>query len=170
MDYTHLDFSSRLSTRAIAGGILIAIALMFLFMSFAGGLGLWNLRISEISNQGMRFWIWTLLGSTVSHYAGGYASAVASRSTAERDGKIHGLITWASICVLSCAVIAYYSESIFGRNIALMSWGLFSSSALAMAAAIWGGIQGVHSEVRTEEKEKKEQSSRRPKFEPAYGK
>ncbi|MBK8204954.1 MAG: hypothetical protein IPK68_22520 [Bdellovibrionales bacterium] len=162
--------TSRLSARAIVAGTLSTFALMILLMILAGGFGLWTFNFSELSQASTAFWVWAFVAWTISLYISGYVASISSRSITRRDGALHGFITWASACVLGCLFLAVAAGSMLATMTPTMFWGSFLGDAIALGAAVLGGIQGSRGELQAEDREEKEIVAHDAKLRPAFGK
>lgn len=172
MTISQADFPSRLSFRAIVAGSLSTFALMMLFLTLGGGLGLWNLDLSELPRQGAGFWIWAFASWIVSLFISSYVAASASRSVKDRDGALHGFIIWAASCVLGCALLAVTTGKIFGGlpgNVTSpMIFAVFVGDLIALGAALFGGIKGASYESQFKPTEEKRKTTEGRKFEQAF--
>jgi uncharacterized BrkB/YihY/UPF0761 family membrane protein len=142
-------FSRRLSAHSVIGGVLVIYASMSVLMALAGGLGLWEFDLHQISDLGTGFWAWALAAWILSVYAGGFLASTVSRSVDRRDGVIQGVVTWAAACVFGCLFLVYFTqaaEHVMSRG---MLWGAFLGDSLALGGAILGGLAGSKSEVKS---------------------
>lgn len=153
MDDSQIDFPSRLSARAVTAGVFSTFALMILFMSLAGGLGLWRFDLFELPQLGTGFWILAFAGWIVSIFASSYIASVVGRAKSPWQGALYGFITWSVACVLGCLLLAIAAGKIFGGILSgettpAMLWGMFIGDVLAIGAAVLGGIQGAYCEAK----------------------
>lgn len=162
--------TSRLSARAIIAGTLSTFALMILLMILAGGFGLWTFNLSELSQASTAFWIWSFAAWTISLYISGFVASISSRSITRRDGALHGFVTWTSACVLGCLFLAVAAGGMLSTMTIPQFWGSFVGDAIALSAAVLGGIQGSKRELKAEDREEKEFAAHQEKLRPAYGK
>lgn len=96
-----IDFSSRLSLRAVAAGSVIELVTLSLLMVLGGGLGLWSTGVLDgdaVRNASSGLAIWAGAALVVSALTGAWVAAIASRSQTRRNGLLHGLVTWATAC------------------------------------------------------------------------
>lgn len=153
------DFPRRLSARAITAGVLSAFGMMILLMSLAAAFGLWQFDMVALPQLGTAFWTWASAAWIISLAAGGYISALASRSVAVRDGLIHGFVTWASGCVVGCFFLIVTMGAIYvGQNTVPAFWGAFIGNALSLGAAVAAGAAGARVEAKYESIEKRERA------------
>jgi hypothetical protein len=139
----------RFSAHAVIGGVLAIYASMVVLMSLAGGFGLWEFNLHQLSDLGTGFWVWALTSWVICVYAGGFLASTISRFTDRRDGVIQGVVIWAAACVSGCLFLAYTTqtaEHVMSRG---MLWGGFLGDSLALVAAILGGIAGSNSEAQS---------------------
>jgi len=144
----------RISVRAVVAGALVELALIGLLLTLAGGLGWWPVERFQL---GAAFAVFGIAAWVVSALAGGYAAAVISRSTERRDGIVHGIVTWATAClsatiaarvylVLAIAVKLVDLDAIKAFDTPRVMLAFFLADALALIAAVVGGIAGSHAE------------------------
>ncbi|HTR49990.1 MAG TPA: hypothetical protein VMJ10_04725 [Kofleriaceae bacterium] len=149
----------RISIRAVAAGALVGLALLALLMALARSFGSW-LGFAE-RQLGAGFAVYGIAAWIVSALAGSYMAAVVSRSADRRDGIVHGIVTWATAVlgatiaarlwiVLALAVKLVDVETIQTFNAPRVMLAFFLADALALIAAIVGGIAGSRAE-RTRE-------------------
>jgi hypothetical protein len=148
-NYSNQVNSRRLSAHAVLSGVLVIYASMALLMALAGGLGLWEFNLRQLSDLGTGFWVWSIASWILCVFAGGFLASTVSRSVDRRDAVIQGVVTWAAACVFGCLFLAYSNqaaEHIMSRG---MLMGGFFGDSLALGTAILGGIAGSKSEVKS---------------------
>lgn len=151
-----IDFSSRLSVRAITAGIVVTYALMILVMSLAAGLGLWTYQLRELPNLGTGFWAFAFASWIGTIYLGSYVAVLASRSATRRDGILNGVVTWAGACVIGCGLLGVASEGAFSSLRGQSSfWAAFCTGLLALGASVLAGTLASGSEAEVSRKERK---------------
>lgn len=173
MSTKQVNFSSRLSSRAIIAGVGSTFALMILSLALAGGLGFWSFDIAQLPMLDAGFWVWALTSWVASVYVGSYVAAISSRSTTKRDGRLHGFLTWAFACITGCALIAYAAGQIAGvlsSTNPLLIFGAFIADLVALGAAILAGSSASRSEEKAEAREKNETSLRGRQLEQVFAK
>ncbi len=173
MELPQTDFPSRLSARAITAGVVCFFALMILFMTLAGGFGLWRFDIMELPELGPAFWMWTFVSWILSNYLSGYVAATAARSMKTRDGLLHGLVIWASVCVIGTLAIGVITGAIFNGILVpvtstVMFWGAFIGDAMGLGAAMLGGLKAVTTEALLSGREETMRTGKETKLEPAF--
>jgi hypothetical protein len=149
----------RISVRAVVAGALVQLALIGLLMALARGMG-WRFGFAE-QQLGAKLAVYGIAVWVVSAFIGGYTAAVVSRSADRRDGLAHGLVTWA-IAILA-AMIAARVWMVLALAVHLAEVDTFQAfdtprvmlafvlaDALALIAAIAGGIAGSRAERRLE--------------------
>jgi hypothetical protein len=144
MDYTRADFSSRVGVRAVASGIVVAIAFMVFFMSPAGHLDLSGRGYYD-RPPGTGFWISAGLAWATSVFIGSALASRVSRSQSPTDGLIHGLVVWAGAYLGfgGFTILAVALENPFGAGRSPLVLGGFISDALGLVAALFGGFVGA---------------------------
>ncbi|MGZ3737908.1 MAG: hypothetical protein ACXVB9_00945 [Bdellovibrionota bacterium] len=147
MERSHMDFRSRVSARAVLAGVVCSFALLFLLSTLAGGLGLWEFKLLGPRDFDSGFWISSSLVWIVSSYCGGFVAALSSRPESLREGVFHGLLTWASACVLGCTVVAIVMRDVFGTDLWVATpatlLATFFGNLFALSASLLGGRQGA---------------------------
>ncbi len=149
----------RISVRAVVAGAVVELALIGLLMVLARSLG-WRFGSAEPQLRA-GFAVYGIVAWILSAFAGGYTAAVVSRSTDRRDGIAHGVVTWATAVlsamfaarlwlVLALAVKLVDIETIRAVDAPRVMLAFFLADALALIAAIVGGIAGSRAE-RTRE-------------------
>lgn len=175
MTRSQIDFSSRISVRALASGVVATLALMILFATLGDGLGIWHLDLGELPEMGGGFWTFAFLAWIISTYIGAIVAAVVSRSESPKDGVLHGLMTWAGACLAGCGLLAFFTGLPVGGALTHASrgmfWGSFVSDLIALAAGILGGMNGAQYEAKTiAPDERAERTKAAPGFKPAFPK
>lgn len=160
MNNGRMDFSSRLSARAIVAGTILVFAQMILFLSIVGAFGLWRYDFTNMSQLGLGFYFLAYTAWIVSLFVGGCVAAFVSRSASPLDGALHGLVLWASACVSGCLFLAMMTGSVFGGFLSGETttgtlWGVFLVNVVALSASIIGGYAGSRAEAKAESTEEK---------------
>jgi hypothetical protein len=151
MSRSRIDFQSRISARAIVAGVVSSYALLFLFATLAGGLGFWEFSLSGPPQLNNGFWITSSIAWILSSFGGAFVAATVGRSESVRDGALHGVVAWASACVLGASLFSATSGDVFGNTLtgatpaALFS--TFFGNALALVASLAGGRRAARYEA-----------------------
>jgi hypothetical protein len=155
MGTLNADFSSRISLRAVFAGTIITFASMSLLMTLGAALGFWNFKFSEFSTLGTGFWSFAFLAWVLSISVGSYVSSVASRSHSKMSGRLNGVTTWATSCIVGCLFLAAVTGSAFNSmNMGSSTgfyWGAFFGDSLALLAALWVAGIAVEFELKSPE-------------------
>ena len=149
----------RISVRAVVAGALVQLALVGLLMALARGFG-WRFGSAE-RQLGAELAVYSIAVWLVCAFIGGYTAAVVSRSAERRDGVAHGLVTWAIAVLaamiagrlwlaLALAVKLVEVDTIRAFDAPRVMLAFFLADALALIAAIAGGIAGSRAERRVE--------------------
>ena len=155
----HIDFSSRISARAVIAGVAIGLSTMTLFMLLAGGFELWKFRMSEIPRLETSFWIWAFASWILSISLGAFVASIASRSITRRDALLQAITTWAVACISGCVILAMGTGQLFDfasdTGTRGMYWFAFFGDFFALTGALFAGNLGYLLEMR-EVKQKRE--------------
>ncbi|MDO9181287.1 MAG: hypothetical protein Q7U04_02710 [Bacteriovorax sp.] len=154
---SRIDFSSRISVRAVIAGIMVSISFMLLSLALMAALGIWNYNLNELSSAGSAFWISATLAWAMSLYCAGLVAALGSRSKNSIKGVLNALAA-------SCG-----SYLLFGMTFLLFAPGPLDSllsaanpqfflrgflgDVFAFGAGIYGGVVGARFEQHTFHKE-----------------
>jgi hypothetical protein len=145
---------NRISFRAVILGVVHSLALIMVFMALAAGFGLWNFDIHGYQIMRPTIWLFTYAATSISLFAGAYSGAIASRTTAPRDGRLTGFLIWSFVNVLICFFI--YSQivdfAIYDIDQS-MYMAAFLGQCFAAIAAVAGGAMGAKSEGLFEERQ-----------------
>jgi hypothetical protein len=146
---------------------------MILFMTLAGGFNLWNFNLMKLSDLGMMFWMWTFFSWIISNYLSGYVAAKISKATKSGDGALHGLVIWASACVVGTLSVGVVTGTIFNGILipissSTMLLGAFIGDSIGLLAALIGGVNGAKSELRLFERLERRLAERKT-IEPVFG-
>ena len=145
----------RISVRAVVAGALVELALLGLLMAFARSVGLW---FGAAEHQlGAGFAVYVVAAWAVSALVAGYTAASVSRSVERRDGIAHGVVTWATAVlgatiaarlwiVLALAVKLVDIATVRAFDAPRLMLAFFLADALALIAAVIGGIAGSRTE------------------------
>ena len=97
-----LSFPSRISARGIIGGVLVALAIDMLLFSFGAAIGLSAFKPGG-AGHGAAIWavIWFFISVSAGGFFGGWVGAAAGGAKLQRDGILHGFVTWAAATVLA---------------------------------------------------------------------
>lgn len=165
---TRAHLSSRLSIRAIFSAVFSTFAVMSLLMLLTGVFRLWMFD-SYIQRESFIAWTVAFTAWAFSTYVGGYIASIVSRSVTERDGKLHGFITWATVSILGCLLFGFMTFDPF-ESLQLappfLLLGVFLAGAFALGTALLGGMKGAQSEKRLISQEEKKALDQ--KLEPAF--
>lgn len=115
----------QISWPAIFSGVLVALAVEVLFLSFGFFIGF---RFSP--GRGAQAWsvIWYFVGAFFSLMAGGWVAAHLSGNPAR--GKSHGIVTWGLATVATFVFLTYFSW-----GVVIQSVGLVRAATVASATA-----------------------------------
>lgn len=155
-----IDLKSRIAARAVIAGVLFALATLTVLMAVAGGLGLWSAGVLDaraLARLGAGFAAWAAIALVLSAFCGGFVAAVVSRSHDRRDGLLHGLVTWAAICMTAAVLLCTWFMAALAVGLADadvvgamdrpgMFWAFVLADLLALGAALAGGRLGASSE------------------------
>jgi len=160
-DLGRMGFASRISARAVAAGAVLALAALALLMTLGGAFGLWTmgpLDAEAVQNLKPGFYVWVAIAWIVSVFLGGLVASVVSRASSQRNGVLHGLITWATACLTGAVLLCMWFAAALAVNAAsidalgAMGRGMLAAfsvaDALAVGAAILGGLLGARSEAK----------------------
>jgi hypothetical protein len=162
-----LDFASRLSARSVIGGVVVTLAVFGVLMTLGGGLGLWSLgrlEATEGPRLGAGLAVWAVVSWVLSALLGGFVAALSARSPLRRDGLLQGLVTWAGACLLGGILACVWFMSAISSGLLSpwlveglrgpgVMWAFFIADALAVVAALFGGLLGARLEARRFEPE-----------------
>lgn len=158
-----IDLASRVSARATAVGVALAVVSLSLLLSLGGGLGLIPvggvLDAEMLRRAGAGFALWASLSWIAAAFLGAFVASVTARSTAMRDGLLHGVATWAGACLSLAILLCVWFMAAVPLGLAtkdlstvLMTpgafWAFFFADALALSAALLGGALGARSETK----------------------
>lgn len=97
-----ISLPTRISARGVIAGVLVALAIDLLMLTFGAAIGLSAMKPNASSAEGAAIWgvIWFLITSCASGFFGGWVAASASGLLSKRDGVLHGFVAWAGGAVL----------------------------------------------------------------------
>jgi hypothetical protein len=168
-------FPTRISSRAIIGGTLVALAVNLVIMIFGGAIGISGhpraVPFGPATEIG--YGICFILALCLGAFIGGWTAAASSRSSEPRDGILHALITWAAIVIAnSFFMTGLYARTalyLVGGRVEISKvaaeiglWGTFIAFVLTVACAIGGGLLGVMGERRASSPERRRVPQERP--------
>jgi len=113
------DSHRRVSWGAIIGGVAIALAVQ-MFLSLVGlGLGLTTIEPASegtpaASSIGMGAAGWWVISALLALLAGGYVASRLAGTDNKRDGMLHGLLTWATMLIISVWLLTSVVGSVLG--------------------------------------------------------
>jgi hypothetical protein len=159
---------SRISPFPIIAGIMLTLASMYLFMSFAAAMGVWSYQFYEIPLLGPKFWTVASISWTTSVFIGALVSVLASGSRDMRNGILNALTTWSGGYLLFGGIALTMADTnlsdLLGLPVVGLFWHGFLGDAAALAAGVLGGVLGVLYERQSE----KAKTSEKSFVEPAY--
>jgi len=134
------DTRRRVSWGAILGGVAIALAVQMLLSLLGLGLGLTTIEPASegapaASTIGMGAVGWWVVSALLAMLAGGYVASRLAGTTNKRDGMLHGLLTWASMLIISVWLLTSVVGSVLG--------GAFNM----LGSAVSGATQAVSNVV-----------------------
>lgn len=86
----------RIVLSSVLGGIVVTLASMFFFMSFAAALGIWSFRLDEIAALTNSFWIFSAVAWTASASLGAYICVLTMNSTRTSTCLLNTFVMWAA--------------------------------------------------------------------------
>ena len=130
----------RISWGAIIGGVAIALAVQMLLSMLGLGIGLTTIEPATegapaASSLGMGAAGWWVISSLIALLAGGYVASRLAGTFNKRDGMLHGLLTWASMLIISVWLLTSAVGGILG--------GAFNM----LGSAVSGASQAISSVV-----------------------
>ena len=132
--------------RAVAVGILSALAFRKLLMLLGGGLGIWSFQVVRTAQLGNGFLLWSLLSLVVSLFLGGYLAAATSPNLGQRESALLGFLIWASVLAARFLSIALSNRGLPAFTLqgagALGFSARFAGELVGMSLAIIGALQG----------------------------
>lgn len=144
-----IDLMSRISVRGIGAGVLVLLASQLVLMALGGAFKVWGFpstaTMGRVQEQSTAYWAWSFLCWIASAFVGGYVAAVAARASTQRDGLLHGAVTWAAVLALDFVPIFFYPNMFVGVGAGFL-WGYLLSNLAALATALVGGHLGARSE------------------------
>ena len=166
-----VDLPTRISARGVIAGLLVGLALPAIVMSLGTAIGVTTFpRGGSPHGVGIGFAAWFLLSFVIGAFAGGWVAAGAARALRRRDGVLHGLVTWATMALISLSLVGGVMRGLaagmlgegslggesgdLGRMMPLQrgaeigAWGTFVALLLPLLAAVAGGILGASRERR----------------------
>lgn len=98
-----ISLPSRISARAIIAGVVVALAIDVFMMAFGAAIGLSAFKATPGVPRGVAIWgvIWFFITVLTGGFFGGWVAAASSGLTRQRDGILHGFVTWAAATVLA---------------------------------------------------------------------
>lgn len=158
MTKSHQLPSNRISLRAVASGALVTFSLMLLLGAIGGSFRLWHFDIEEITRLGTDFWIFAGVAWTASVFCGSFVSSAVGRVSHLREGMLCGLVTWASVSVVTYGWLTVIPGSHWLSRLMSGSqtpvFAIIIGNIVSLAAAIYGGRKGAVSEARAERRDR----------------
>jgi hypothetical protein len=162
-----IDFPSRISARAVIVGAAVSLAALNLLLGLGAAVGLVptgsgprSVLDAEVLRQGgAGLVVWSALSWISAVFAGAYVATLSARSTEARDGFLHGVATWAAVCVtagvltwawfMAAIPLGLASPDLAGVMTGTgVLWSYVLAEMLAVAGALGGGYLGARSERR----------------------
>ncbi len=153
---------SRVSLRAVRGGVIVGIAMQLLIAAAALTTGLLvGVVFASAAAQWSIVGVATLVAAVAGAYVAGRLAAAASRSVVRRDGALHGLVAGAStlvagvatLIVLASAALAVhdvigYRIDLDGIPDATFAAAVLVAGVIMLIAGVRGGIAGARAEAK----------------------
>lgn len=145
-----ISTDSRISVLSVLSGILLILAFMFFFMSFAAALGFWTYRPDELPVLGPAFWMVAAVAWALSVFFGSFLTVVASRAKQVKDGILNAMTAWAGSYLLFGGIALSIADTnlraLLGSPTIGLFWQGFISDAAALGLGVVGGILGTYFE------------------------
>ncbi len=150
-----VELPIRVSARGVIAGILVGLALAALLMALGAAIAVTSFGRVNSHASGIFIGAWFLVTFAASAFGGSWLAAGAARALRRRDGVLHGIVTWAAMLLLATPMVSTIMRDIVRSGLAgdpslakLAAWGAFVVPAVALVAAIVGGLVGVARERR----------------------
>lgn len=162
---------ARLSFRAVAAGVLVALVTQVVLLLLGGAIGLTAFEPSgQVARAvGFGFLAWLMLSLCASAFFGAWVAASTAQTVERRDGLLHGLLTWAAVSLVGAFLVGGAVRNtlsgVFGfvgktvtaaapavdgnldvTGTAIGLWGLLWAFILPLGAALVGGAVGARTE------------------------
>jgi hypothetical protein len=127
------DSRRRVSWGAIIGGVAIALAVQMLLSMLGLGLGLTTIEPNtggtpDATSIGIGAVAWWVISALLALLAGGYVASRLAGTTNKRDGMLHGLLTWASMLIISVWLLTSVVGSVLGGAFNMLGGAVSSAS------------------------------------------
>lgn len=145
----------RVSARGVIAGAIVGLALAAMLAALGAAIGMTafpGARDQRSTGFGVVGWFVLALGCGA--FGGGWCAAGAARALRRRDGVLAGIVTWALMALVSLSTLGGVMRSVAAASrgdrslLAAGAWGSFIALAVALVAAIGGGLVGVLRERR----------------------
>lgn len=149
----------RVSFRATLAGVIVTLASMYFWMSFAAVMGFWSFRFEEIPTLGGGFWSIAAFSWVISVAMGTFTTVLSTHARSHLDGLIQALVTWSGAYLLFGGLLVSVVEATIGAVLftspeSLMRIG-FLGDALSLGTAFlcsYSAVQYQRSKDRAGEK------------------
>lgn len=147
------DFSSRISLRAVAAGVMTSISFMMLSMSLFAAVGIWNYNLNELSQVGNIFWISSTVAWGLSLYLAGFIASLGSRAENNLEGILNALAACCGSYIIFGVGFLLFAPGAFDALLNSASPQFFLRSFLGaifgFAVGLYGGMMGPRYESRS---------------------
>ncbi len=120
----------RISWAAIFSGVLVALGVEVLFLTFGSFIGF---RMSPGTEAGVWSIVWTFFGAFISFFVGGWVAGYLGGNPA--TGRAHGLVTWALATVTTFMFVAVVSWGVMSQTMGVVRTAALAASNVASGAA-----------------------------------
>ncbi len=129
-----------LQLTAILSGILVSLACLFLTMSFAVALGLWNFQMEDLALVGWPFWITAFFAWIASTSIGSMVAVLGSQARERTSVLMHAFVSWAGAFMLFGGMVVNISDLFFVVSLPVevktLMWAAFFADALSLVGSL----------------------------------
>jgi hypothetical protein len=131
-------FPTRISSRAIIAGTLVALAVDLAVMVLGGAIGsLGRPRFGGIgTGTEVGYIICHILALSAGAFLGAWTAAASARAAASRDAFLHALVVWAALIVVNVFILT----GLYARSALYLVGGPVTVSKAAVVALLWGSF------------------------------
>jgi hypothetical protein len=119
----------QISWAAIFSGVLVALGVEVLFLTFGSFIGF---RMSPGAEASAWSVAWTFFGAFISFFAGGWVAAHLGGNPA--TGKSHGLVTWALATITTFVFVTLVSWGVVSQTMGVVRTAALAASNVASSA------------------------------------